>query len=91
MEWGAVLKTARKRERLTQEQLAEKLHLTKSCISKFEHNEKEAKISLFIAWFKHTNAQDLMLATLIAADPTVSQMIEGINQLSQIIGFIKLF
>lgn len=87
MEWGAVLKTARKREGLTQEQLAEKLHLTKSCISKFEHNEKETRISLLMNWFKHTNAQDLMIGAMIALDPT---FVAVIDQLSQFVGMVVI-
>jgi transcriptional regulator with XRE-family HTH domain len=89
LDWGAVLKTARKREGLTQDELADKLHLTKSCISKFEHNVKEAKISTFINWMKHTNAQDLLIAAMLQIDPgQVTQMLELIGQY---VTFIKLF
>lgn len=83
MDWGAVLKSARKREGLTQEELAERLHMTKSCISKFESNLKETKISTFVEWFRQTNATDLMIAAMINVDPSqVAQLIELIGQLA---------
>ncbi len=77
---GRTLKESRERSGLTQEQLAERMHLTKSCISKFENDHKEPHLSTFMDWIKHTNAQDMAIAILITADPIkIQQILEVIT------------
>lgn len=82
MNIGAVLRTARKRKGLSQEELAEKLNRARSCISKFETNQKVIDVPTFIQWAKYTNAQDIMIAALLGLDPlTITQGIEIITKI----------
>lgn len=90
MNWGVVMKKARKRSGLTQEELAKKMFVTKSVISKLENGYHEPKISTFIDWMRNTNAQDIMIAALLSVDPIVVQ--EGLNLMSKLLaGFISFF
>ncbi|WP_078597144.1 helix-turn-helix domain-containing protein [Evansella clarkii] len=82
MDVGAVLKAARKRKGLSQELLAEKLYMPRSTISKLENNKQIIDVPTFVQWAKHTNAQDIMIATLIGIDPnTITQGLEMIARL----------
>lgn len=71
MDIGALLKAARKRKGMSQEELAEKLHRARSCISKFENNNKSIDVPTFVQWMKQTNATDLMIAAMTGFDPNV--------------------
>lgn len=64
MNLGAILRAARERKGLSQEKLAEKLHRSRSCISKFETNQKTIDVPTFIFWMNTTNAKDIMIAAL---------------------------
>lgn len=60
--YGALLRAIRKRAGLSQEKLAEKLNRTKSCISKFENNNKMPDMHTFLEWIKKTNSGDVLIA-----------------------------
>lgn len=83
---GAVLRTARKRSGLTQEELAARLHRSNSCISKYESNSLTIDVPTFVKWAKLTNAQDLLIAAMLSVDPSV--VAEGLRVMSQLIGGI---
>jgi len=86
---GAVLRKARKREGYSQEHMAHELHTSLSAVSKMENNHQRVDVETFIHWMRHTNAQDIAVATLLAVDPgQVAQILEGINQLGQFVGNI---
>ncbi|WP_245415714.1 helix-turn-helix domain-containing protein [Alteribacter populi] len=72
---GSVLRMARKRKGISQEELADKLHCSMSAISKMENDKLKVDVPTFIQWAKHTNAQDIMIATLIGIDPVVIQKV----------------
>lgn len=71
LEFGMVLRKMRKRADLSQEQLAERLHLSRSNISRLESGKLELKARDLIAWAKETNAQDMMIAFTMNVDVTV--------------------
>jgi DNA-binding XRE family transcriptional regulator len=60
--FGAVLKACRKRAGLTQEEIAEKLHRSWSCISKFETDKKTLDVATLIKWADVTSAKDVACA-----------------------------
>ena len=68
MEYGAILRACRKRAGLTQEQLAEKLHLGQSDISRYESDRQEPTISLFRAWIENTQSPEVMAAFMLGID-----------------------
>ncbi len=84
MNLGVVLKAARKRKGLSQEALAERLYLPRSTISKLENDRQVIDVPTFIQWAKHTNAQDIMIATLIGIDPNT--IIQGLEIIARIFG-----
>lgn len=83
MNIGAVLRTARERYGLSQEELALKLHRSRSCISKFENNKKTLDVPTFITWMNLTSAKDLMIAALAGVDP--SMIMDVVDTISQLI------
>ena len=68
MKFGAILKACRIRAGLSQKQLARKLHISQSDISKYENDVKEPTISLFQAWCMNTQAQEVLVAFLCGMD-----------------------
>ncbi|SDI18124.1 Helix-turn-helix [Alteribacillus persepolensis] len=68
MEYGAILKACRKRAGMTQEELAERLHMGQSDISRYESDKQEPTISLFKAWTENTQSPEVMAAFLLGID-----------------------
>ncbi|MFJ5671222.1 helix-turn-helix domain-containing protein [Bacillus safensis] len=79
---GVVLRQARKRAGMSQEKLAELLSRSRSCISKFENDQKMLDVPTYVRWMEATNAKEAMIATLCGVDPlTVTQQITAIMAL----------
>lgn len=87
LRFGAILKACRERCGLTQEQLAEKLHINQSDISKYENDVKEPTISLFQAWCMNTQAQEVLVAFICGMDGL--SILQNITQILG--GFILWF
>ena len=86
MEYGAILKACRERKGLSQEELADQLHIQQADVSRLENNRKEPSISLFQSWATLTNSQDVLVAFICGID--------GISILTDILsvsaGFINI-
>lgn len=65
---GAILKAVRLRAGLSQEELADRLHYNQSDISKFETGAKEPTATIFLKWFRETNAHEVAVAYLCGLD-----------------------
>lgn len=70
MNLGAVLKKARLSAGLSQEEIALKMFLPRSTISKLENNKTTLKAEDLIRWCNITQAQEIMVALLCGVDPT---------------------
>jgi transcriptional regulator with XRE-family HTH domain len=68
LELGAILRAVRVRAGLSQEELAERLNYNQSDISKFETGHKEPPASVFLRWFRETNAHEVAVAYLCGLD-----------------------
>jgi len=68
MDLGQVLRVCRKKAGLSQEKLAELLHMSRSCISKIETGAKEATAKVMIDWVKVTQTQEVLIAYLFGID-----------------------
>ena len=68
MKFGAILKACRVRAGLSQEELADRLYINQSDVSKFENGTKEPPISLFQSWVNQTQAQEVMVAYILGVD-----------------------
>lgn len=76
---GAILRATRVRAGLSQEELAERLNYSQSDISKFETGVKEPTASVFLRWFRETNAMEVAVAYLCGLDGiTIMQTILSI-------------
>ncbi|MGM8212600.1 helix-turn-helix domain-containing protein [Virgibacillus sp. W0430] len=68
MKYGAILKACRDREGISQEELADKLYINQSDVSKYENGTKEPSISMVQAWVTNTHSQEVMVAFLCGVD-----------------------
>lgn len=68
VEYGAILKACRERVGLSQEELADRLHIQQADVSRLENNRKEPSISLFQKWVTVTNSQDVLVAFICGID-----------------------
>ncbi|MDW0113811.1 helix-turn-helix transcriptional regulator [Sporosarcina saromensis] len=90
MAYGAILKACRMRKGLTQEELADMLHMEQADVSRIENDRKEPMMTLFQRWALATDSSDVLVAFIAG--------VEGVTMLSTIlstvgtgvIGFIRL-
>lgn len=68
MRYGAVLKACRERMGLSQEELAFRLNMNQSDISKFENNTREPTLSILQSWINNTQAPEVLVAFLCGVD-----------------------
>ncbi len=87
MEFGAVLRRMRRVADISQEEMAEALHISRSNISRLELNKIELKAADLINWCKITNHPEVMMAFIYGTDVMVA--LHGATQL--ITGTISLF
>ncbi|MBM4762743.1 helix-turn-helix domain-containing protein [Bacillus sp. B15-48] len=88
VKFGAVLKACRIRAGISQEDLAARLYINQSDVSKYETDRKEPTMSLFQAWMSNTQTPEIAVAFLYGMD--------GISIITQLLpllglGLIKLF
>lgn len=81
MQYGAILKALRVKANLTQEQIAEKLNRSRSCISKYEKEVKAIDMPTFMQWIQITDGQVAAVAMMFGMDA-----LSIINQLLPFIG-----
>lgn len=77
---GGLLKACRERAGMNQEELADKLYMSQSTISKYETDRKKIDIPTFVEWLKVTQAQELGIAFLFGMD--------GISIIQNLLPFI---
>lgn len=68
MKYGAILKACRTRAGFSQEELADKLYINQSDVSKYENGTKEPPMSLFQNWAITTQAQEVLVAFICGMD-----------------------
>lgn len=68
MKIGAIMQACRERAGLSQEELAEKLHRSRSCISKLENDKKTFDFQTVLAWVQTTGSQEVFVAFFCGMD-----------------------
>lgn len=68
VDYGAILKACRTRSGFSQEELADRLYINQSDVSKYENGTKEPTISIFQSWINNTQTQEVMVAYLCGID-----------------------
>jgi len=81
MRVGAILKACRTRAGLSQEELAHRLYINQSDISKYENDTKEPSISMFKEWATQTQTQEVVIAFILGID--------GIGMMQQVFELIS--
>ncbi|WP_275579632.1 helix-turn-helix domain-containing protein [Lysinibacillus composti] len=65
-----MLKFFRKKEKMTQEEIADKLNVTQSCVSKLESGRKLIDIQTFMNWVRVTNSEVHAASMMFGMDLT---------------------
>lgn len=60
---------------MSQEELAEELHISRSNVSRLETNNLELKAADLLRWANATETQDLLIATMCSIDISIVQQI----------------
>ncbi len=87
---GAVLRACRARAGFTQEELADKLYISQSDVSKYENDTMEPHLSTLQAWTNNTQAPEVLVAFLCGMDgmSIMQNIIDAGLTISMIIGGI---
>jgi transcriptional regulator with XRE-family HTH domain len=80
LKYGAALKACRDRIGMSQEQLADKLKLSRSTVSKLENDQQELSVRTLSEWVEVTNAKEVLVAFICGMD--------GLSFLNQIMPFL---
>lgn len=89
VEYGHILKALRIKACLSQEEIAEKLNRSRSCISKMETNHKVIDLSTFLKWVDVTRCQEVAVAMMYGLDglSIINQILPMLPALIGGIGF----
>lgn len=68
MKVGAILRACRERAGLSQEEMAEKMFNSQSCISKLETDRKNLDLQTLIKWTEVTGAKEVVVAFICGLD-----------------------
>ncbi|GED69417.1 hypothetical protein BRE01_31190 [Brevibacillus reuszeri] len=83
MKFGAIIQACRERAGLSQEQMAEKLNRSRSCISKYENDKKTLDAETLMRWVEATGAKDVAVAFFCGMD--------GLSIMQNVIGLMFTF
>lgn len=73
-EYHKMLKFFRKKARMTQEEIADELNVTQSCVSKLESGRKIIDIHTFMNWVRVTNSEVHAASMMFGIDITTTAM-----------------
>lgn len=91
MKYGSILKACRERAGFNQEEMAFRLNINQSDVSKYENDVKEPSISLFHDWTTNTQAMEVLVAFICGVDG-LTIMTDLLNTVSTtVIGFLNFF
>lgn len=83
LEHGKMLKLFRKKAKMTQEDIADELNITQSCVSKYESGRKVLDLSTFLKWINITNSEIPAAAMLFGMDT--------VNAVTQLMPMVPMF
>lgn len=78
--YGSIMQAMRERSGLSQEQLAERIHISRSCVSKLENDRKTPDVSTLVAWAQATGATEVVVAFICGMD--------GLSIMQSILGLV---
>lgn len=80
MKFGAIMQACREKAGLTQEQMADRLNRTQSCISKYEKDRKIPDMTTMMQWMDATGTREVLIAFLYGMD--------GLSMLHNVVGLM---
>jgi len=86
---GAILKACRTRAGYSQEELAAKLYINQSDVSKYENDTMEPHLNTFMMWMNQTQSQEVLIAFLCGVDglSIMQQLMDsGVTLIGMILG-----
>ncbi|MGG3480613.1 helix-turn-helix transcriptional regulator [Peribacillus frigoritolerans] len=86
MMFGSILKKVRLNAGLSQEELAERVFLSRSAVSRLENDKLELKAADLIRWFQATQAPEMAAAILCGVD--ITALTDLITNLTTFVGMI---
>ena len=89
MELGKVMKAARLKAEMSQEELAGRLYINQSDVSRIEGNKKVPDAVTFLRWFQETELPHVSAALITGVDP--SMLADFINQIQNFAPFMSGF
>lgn len=85
--FGPILRKVRKMAGLTQEEMAERMHMSRPNVSKIERGQIELRLSDAVRWCQVTNMPEIAAAMLCNIDPTIlTQIIENLPTILRLVG-----
>jgi len=91
LKYGSILKACRERAGFNQEEMAFRLDINQSDVSKYENDVKEPSISMFQDWTTNTQAMEVLVAFICGVDglTIMTDILSTVG--TTIVGFINLF
>jgi transcriptional regulator with XRE-family HTH domain len=83
LKFGSILKACRERAGFSQEEMAFRMNVTQSAISKYEKDKRSMDIQTFKRWFQETSTQEVAVAFLYGMD--------GVSILQQLTTLLPMF
>jgi transcriptional regulator with XRE-family HTH domain len=77
LKYGAVMRAVRQRRGLNQEELAARMNMSQSDISKFENDRKIPDMATMMMWAEQTCAKEVLIAFLYGMD------MEGVKKMKE--------
>lgn len=68
MKFGAIMRAMRERAGFSQEELASRIYLSQSCVSKYEKDHKVPDVPTLMQWAEVTCAKEVVVAFLMGID-----------------------
>ncbi|GAA0415366.1 hypothetical protein GCM10008934_02890 [Virgibacillus salarius] len=88
MELGTTLRRMRRNAGFSQEKFAERMHMSRSNISKLEGNKLEIRGKDLIRWVQETSSQDILIALLCNID--IASATQIVTESLKLVGTILL-
>ncbi len=79
MKYGAILRACRDRIGMSQEEMALRMHRSRSAISKLENDQQELDVRTLSQWADITNAKEVLVAFICGMDGL--QIMQNVMQL----------
>ena len=86
MDFGADLKNARLKAGLSQEEMADKIYVSHSTVSRLERGKIELKAKELMRWIQVTQAPELLAVVLCSTGLDLGTITQAVSSITTLIG-----